>query len=120
MHLQKPQPRVPSPQNAPDVAFSFMVQEPRAIMEWHSDRSLFSRRFKYRSSSCSAHKGGSEGGDAQERRRRRGGCQAMATGLEARRGREGCLAVGTGLKERICKQQWQWREGGGRFARHDY
>lgn len=31
---------------SPEVALSFMVQEPRGIMEWHRDRSLFSSRFR--------------------------------------------------------------------------
>lgn len=35
-----------APLHPPEVALSFMVQEPRGIMEWHSDRSLFSRRFR--------------------------------------------------------------------------
>mmetsp|Transcript_34347 Transcript_34347/g.75125 ORF Transcript_34347/g.75125 Transcript_34347/m.75125 type:complete len:263 (-) Transcript_34347:1057-1845(-) len=34
-------------------AFSFIVQDPRGIMEWQSDRSRSSRRFRYRSISCS-------------------------------------------------------------------
>merc|ERR1719383_516984 len=35
------------------VELSFMVQDPRGIMEWTIDRSLFSSFFRYRSISCS-------------------------------------------------------------------
>lgn len=42
-----------------EVAFSFMVQDPRLIIEVLSDRSLFSKLFRYRSIwVCITRKGG--------------------------------------------------------------
>ena len=45
------------------VALSFMVQLPSGIMEWARLRSRFSRRFRYRSISCSL--SGGKGGQRQ-------------------------------------------------------